>query len=68
MLVRALTLIIGVLQFPEFNRQDGTHFGALSDYIGSEYILLFPKTRIELVRRGIWRHQLRPRQYMQCTS
>lgn len=46
------------IQFPEFNRQDGIHFGALSDYIGSEYILLFPKRRISLVRRGIWRHSI----------
>ena len=46
------------MQFPEFNRQDGIHFGALSDYIGSEYILLFPKRRISLVRRGIWRHSI----------
>ena len=34
------------MQFPEFNRKEGAHFGTLSDYIGSEYILLFPKSRI----------------------
>ena len=46
------------MQFPEFNRQDGTHFGALSDYVGSEYILLFPRRRIDLLRRGMWRHSI----------